>query len=138
MKSKCISFFLIGLVGLLFACSSPNNERSDHHQNKATSIEPVEQIDGRRSEVTSVGLIEEEIFTFIGVIEDIHVKSNAALISVEEGEILKSGNSVGGVGLSVASDTTYKVSDKVKVGFDRMIRESHPLGINSIFVEFVE
>src|SRR5690625_6229872 len=116
MKSKCISFFLIGLVGLLFACSSPNNERSDHHQNKATSIEPIEKIDGRGGEVISVG--EGEIFTFIGVIEDIHVKSNAALISVEEGEILTSGNLVGGVGLSVASDTTFKVGDRVKVGFE--------------------
>src|SRR5690625_6786210 len=84
MKSKCISFFLIGLVGLLFACSSPNNERSDHHQNKATSIEPIEKIDGRGGEVISVG--EGEIFTFIGVIEDIHVKSNAALISVRSEE----------------------------------------------------
>ena len=136
MKKKLISLFTIVLVGLLFACSSPNDDSTDHHKNKVTSVEPIEAIDGHRSEVNSVGS-EEEIFTFIGVIEEIHVKSNTALVSVEEGDI-SSGSLVGGVGLSVASDTTFEVGDKIKVGFDGLIRESQPLGINTTFVELID
>lgn len=109
MKKKLISSFtMILLVGLLFSCSSSNEDNADINESKAT---------------------------FTGTIEKIY--GEMALVSIEEGEILKSGNKVD-VKLSVANDTTFKIGDKVKVGYDGIVREKHPLGINTIFVELVK
>jgi hypothetical protein len=73
--------------------------------------------------------------TFIGTIEEIN--GNSALVDVEEGDILNSGRSVY-VDLSVNSEATFEVGDKIKVGYDGMVRESSPLGIDTLSVQLVE
>lgn len=72
--------------------------------------------------------------TFIGIIEEINNQS--ALVIVEEGEISVGSNVF--VNLSVNNTETFQIGDKINVGFDGTIRESDPLQINTIFVEFVE
>lgn len=68
---------------------------------------------------------------FIGTISEIDDKT--AIISIEEGAILASGNLVA-VDLSVNSHEQFLVGDKVEVTYDGIIRESHPLGINTLSV----
>jgi hypothetical protein len=73
--------------------------------------------------------------TFTGTIEEINGQS--ALVSIEEGEILKSGSSVY-VNLSVNSQGMFQVGDKVKVGYDGTTMESSPLQIKTLTLEKVE
>jgi hypothetical protein len=73
--------------------------------------------------------------TFTGTIEKINGQS--ALVSIEEGEILKSGASVY-VNLSVNSQEMFQVGDKVKVGYDGTTMESSPLQIKTLTLEKVE
>lgn len=108
MKKKRIALITLVLVGLLFACSSLNDDRTDDHENEATFIGTIEEING-----------------------------DNALVSIEKGEILKSGRKVD-VNLSVTNDTKFEIGDKIKVGFDGVIRETFPLGINTTFVELVK
>lgn len=70
--------------------------------------------------------------TFIGTIEEIN--NQIALISIDEGEILKSGSRVS-INLAVNSQETFQVGDKIKVGYDGEVRESGPLGVNETFIE---
>lgn len=142
-----MTLFTILLVGLLFACSTSNEDGLDDHEdnatsikpigdgneNEATSIQPIGDVDGNENEDTSIGTVAEA--TFIGTIEEIN--GDNALVSIEEGEILNSGNKVD-VNLSVASDTTFEIGDKVRVGYDGHIREIFPLGINTTFVELID
>lgn len=129
MKNKFVSLFTIVFVCLLFACSSANDASTDYHKNKATSREPIEEIDSHGS---ALNFIEEE--TFIGTIEEIN--GDNALVAVEKGAILSSGSKVD-VNLSMARETTFEIGDKVRVGYDE-VRKRFPLGINTIFVELVE
>ena len=73
--------------------------------------------------------------TFIGTIEEITDAS--ALVSIEEGNILNSGTKVM-VDLSVAEGLTFNEGDRIKVTYDGIVRESHPLGINTVKVELLE
>lgn len=120
---------MIVLVSLLFACSSTNDKSTVDKDNEASSLELSREIDGNKSKEAF-----EEI-TFIGTIDELN--GDQALVSIEEGEILRSGSKVD-VNLSVASETSFKIGDKVKVGFDGDIRETFPLGINTTFVELVK
>lgn len=70
--------------------------------------------------------------TFIGTIQDIH--GDSALVTIEEGEILKSGKEVM-VDLSVEEERNLQIGDQIKVGYDGTVRESHPLGIHTLYVE---
>lgn len=133
LKKKLITLFILVLVGSLFACSSLNDDRPNDNGNEATSIEPIEERDDNRNEQTSIGPIEESTFT--GIIEEIN--GDNAIVSIEKGDILNSGSKAS-VNLSVASDTTFEVGDKVKVGFNGDVREIFPLGINTTFVELVK
>lgn len=73
--------------------------------------------------------------TFNGTIEEI--KGGIGLVVVEEGEVLRSGNSVS-VDLSVNPTVTFDKGDKVTVGYDGTTMESFPLQINTISVDLVE
>lgn len=73
--------------------------------------------------------------TFTGTIE--HINEDQARVAIEEGDILRSGDKVM-VDLSVADDVTLQVGDRIRVGYDGGVQESHPLGINTTFVERVE
>ncbi len=73
----------------------------------------------------------EAIFT--GTISEINGQN--ALVDIETGDILKSGNKVY-VDVSM-SEENLKLGDKVEVGYDGLIRESHPLGINVIYIELL-
>lgn len=73
--------------------------------------------------------------TFIGTIEEITDAS--ALVSIEEGNILNSGTKVM-VDLSVAEGLTFNEGDRIKVTYDGIVRETHPLGINTVKVELLE
>ncbi|MEH7250151.1 DUF3221 domain-containing protein [Neobacillus niacini] len=42
------------------------------------------------------------------------------------------------VDLSVNNDETFQVGDKIKVGFDGIIKESNPAQINTLSVELVD
>jgi len=72
--------------------------------------------------------------TFTGTISEINQQNT--LVDIETGEILNSGNKVY-VDLSM-SEENFKVGDKVEVGYDGLIRESHPLGINVIYIELIQ
>lgn len=71
---------------------------------------------------------------FVGIIETIE-KDNA-IVKIEEGEILKSGDKAS-VDLSVAKDTTFQVGDKIKVGYG-YVGESHPLYIETKSVKLID
>ncbi|HHU19140.1 MAG TPA: hypothetical protein GXZ58_02635 [Bacilli bacterium] len=129
MKKILYLLLMIVLVSLLFACSSTNDKSTVDKDNEASSLELSREIDGNKSKEAF-----EEI-TFIGTIDELN--GDQALVSIEEGEILRSGSKVD-VNLSVASETSFKIGDKVKVGFDGDIRETFPLGINTTFVELVK
>jgi len=129
LKKILYLLLMIVLVSLLFACSSTNDKSTVDKDNEASSLELSREIDGNKSKEAF-----EEI-TFIGTIDELN--GDQALVSIEEGEILRSGSKVD-VNLSVASETSFKIGDKVKVGFDGDIRETFPLGINTTFVELVK
>lgn len=71
---------------------------------------------------------------FVGTIESI--EKDSAIVKIEEGEILKSGNRAG-VDLSVAEDTTFQVGDKIKVGYG-YVGESYPLYIETKSVKLID
>lgn len=70
--------------------------------------------------------------SFTGTIKEI--KSNTAIVNAKlgggEGDVF--------VNLSVNSDETYHVGDRVKVGYDGIIMESSPAQINTLFVELID
>ena len=68
---------------------------------------------------------------FTGTIEEILTPSKAIVISDDDG-----GHSF--VNLSVNKDATFQVGDRVKVGFDGEIMESHPARIKTKSVELIE
>ncbi|MDV2884667.1 hypothetical protein RYX45_05720 [Alkalihalophilus pseudofirmus] len=67
---------------------------------------------------------------FTGMIESIH--NDSAIIAIEEGEILSSGDMVG-VNLAV----TFQVGDRVVVEYDGAVLESYPLQVHTISFEHV-
>nr|WP_106784462.1 lipoprotein [Lysinibacillus timonensis] len=73
--------------------------------------------------------------TFTGTIEEI--VEHSALVSIDEGDILRSGSSVY-VNLSVNNTEAFQVGDHIKVTYDGQVRESSPLGITTLSVELVE
>ncbi|MFS0574106.1 hypothetical protein AB1K83_00590 [Sporosarcina sp. 179-K 3D1 HS] len=74
--------------------------------------------------------------TFTGTILDIHGPS-ATVVADEGEEIRRSGSEVT-VDLSVNEEETFEVGNRVKVTYDGVIREIHPLSINTIAVEKVK
>lgn len=78
---------------------------------------------------------ESSEYKFIGTISKI--EDNIAIVSIEEGEILNSGNTVK-VDLSVNKEDVFFIGDKVEVEYDGMIRESNPLSINTISIKHVK
>lgn len=71
---------------------------------------------------------------FSGTIESIH--NDSAIIAIEEGEILSSGDKVS-VNLSVNEEDTFAVGDRVVVEYDGAVMESYPLQVHTISVEHV-
>ena len=71
---------------------------------------------------------------FVGTIETI--ENDNALVKIEEGEILKSGDKAS-VDLSVARDTTFQVGDKIKVGYG-YVGERYPLYIETKSVKLID
>ena len=73
---------------------------------------------------------DSEVYgTFRGTIEEIN--GNRAIVYWEgAGETF--------VDLSVNSAVTFQVGDKVEVGYDGIVMESHPAKINTLSVELVE
>lgn len=72
--------------------------------------------------------------TFTGTIEKI--ENQNAIVAIEDGEILKSGNKAS-VDLSVANETIFQVGEKVKVGYDN-VGERNPLYIETKTVELID
>lgn len=70
--------------------------------------------------------------SFSGTIKEIN--SNTAIVNAklggEEGDVL--------VNLSVNSEETFQVGDRIKVGYDGTIMESSPAKINTLFVESID
>ena len=67
---------------------------------------------------------------FTGTIEEITSPSKAIVNSDKYGLIF--------VNLSVNEDVTFKVGDRVEVGFDGEIKESYPAQIKTKSVELIE
>jgi len=99
---------MIVLIGLIVACSFTNDDHSEDNKIKDTFTGTIELIEGQN-----------------------------AIVNITSGEILKSGKKVS-VDLSVAQDTTFRVGDEIKVGYEGEVRESGPLGINTTFVQLIE
>jgi hypothetical protein len=78
--------------------------------------------------------VKTEYSSFIGTIKDINGKT--AIVSA----IVFEGNPEGDVfvDLTVNNDETFEVGDKIKVGFDGIIKESNPALINTFSVELVD
>ncbi|WP_226669662.1 DUF3221 domain-containing protein [Metabacillus litoralis] len=78
--------------------------------------------------------IKTENSSFIGTIKEINGSSSIVSAKVFEG------NPEGDVfvDLTVNSDETFQVGDKVKVGFDGTVKESYPAQINTLSVELVD
>src|SRR5690625_4138475 len=122
MKNTVTFLFSIILFGLLVSCQHATDAPVSNHDNNPDT------------DLTAKETIEQP--NFIGIIEEIH--GDSELVKVEEGEILKSGQHVGGIDLSLAEDTAFEVGDSVKVKFEGGVRESYPLGINTVSVEKLE
>ncbi|KAA0563487.1 DUF3221 domain-containing protein [Bacillus sp. CH30_1T] len=78
--------------------------------------------------------IKTENSSFTGTIKEIN--DNSALVSTKVFE----GNPESDVfvDLSVNNDKTFQVGDKIKVGFEGIIRESNPAQINTLSVVLVD
>lgn len=73
--------------------------------------------------------------TFIGVIEEVY--EGSAIVYIEEGEILGSGDRAG-VNLTVANEVIFEIGQRVKVGYTGPVGESYPLSIQTTSVELIE
>lgn len=73
---------------------------------------------------------------FKGIITEMN--GQAAIVYVDEGEMIRSSGAEVTVNLAVNEDTTFTVGDRVKVGYDGGIRETYPLSINTVYVELLE
>jgi len=74
--------------------------------------------------------------TFVGVIEEM-VNDRKAVVYVTESE----NNAVRGivyVNLAKNPDETFKVGDKVKVGYNGTVQDTAPMAITTLTVELVE
>ncbi|QTD40312.1 hypothetical protein [Sporosarcina sp. Te-1] len=81
-----------------------------------------------------VGCTEKaDTFTFTGKIE--RITGTTALVLVEEGDI--QGSEVE-VNLSVNTEDTFLVGDRIEVGYDGSVMESAPLQIKTLSVQFAE
>ncbi|MFE3574362.1 hypothetical protein [Lysinibacillus sp. NPDC059133] len=74
--------------------------------------------------------------TFVGVIEEM-INDRKAVVYVTESE----NNAVYGiiyVNLAKNPDETFKVGDKVKVGYDGTVQGTAPMAVTTLTVELVE
>lgn len=71
---------------------------------------------------------------FMGTIESI--ENDNAMVKIEEGEILKSGDKAS-VDLSVAKNTTFQVGDKIKVRYG-YVGERYPLYIETKSIKLID
>lgn len=62
---------------------------------------------------------------------------NMALVEIEEGAILSSGDQVH-IPLSIDDVDNFEVGDQVRIGYDGSVMESYPLQINMTFIEKVD
>jgi len=128
---KSVLLIVIALLILaLVACTNGSQES----QGSAGNTKQNQQFKNNQDTVDSTDGNEDQA-TFTGTIEEIN--GNMALLSIDKGEILKSGSIVD-VNLSVESDTTFQIGDKVRVAHYGDIREAFSLGINTTFVELVK
>ncbi|ADC51458.1 hypothetical protein BpOF4_17075 [Alkalihalophilus pseudofirmus OF4] len=72
--------------------------------------------------------------SFTGTIESIH--NDSAIIAIEEGEILSSGDKVS-VNLSLNEEDTFAVGDRVVVEYDGAVMESYPLQVHTISIKLI-
>lgn len=77
---------------------------------------------------------EEEVY-FTGTI--VEITDQMAIVEIDEGVILSSGD-IAAVDLSVEEETTFEEGDRVEVAYDGIVRESYPLGINTISVKLID
>ena len=70
--------------------------------------------------------------TFDGIIKEIN--GDSALITIDDGEILSSGDKVT-VDLSSAADETFETGDKIRVEYDGTIQESYPLQVDTLSIQ---
>lgn len=117
MKKRTLFIFSTLLVVFLAGC----NLIKDMTTNDSET--PVEEVD------------EEDNPTFVGTIAEIN--GDMALVNIEEGDILSSGNQVN-IPLSMENVDDFKVGDKVRIGYDGTVMESHPLQINLTSIEKIE
>ena len=110
MKKRGFVFLTAIITIGLVACNADNHTS---HEDSSISTDP-----------TTV--------TFDGTIEEINGIS--ALVAIDAGEILSSGDKVT-VDLSSASDETFETGDKVRVEYDGTIRESYPLQVDTLSIQ---
>lgn len=110
MKKRWLILTAVVLLGFLTACGTNDD----------------------KSEDTPPSITEPATATFEGTIEEINGQS--ALISIEDGQILSSGDKVT-VDLAVASEDSFEIGDQVRVGYDGSVRETYPLQIDTLALE---
>lgn len=110
MKKRGFVFLTAILTIGLVACNADNHTS---HEDSSISTDP-----------TTV--------TFDGTIEEINGIS--ALVAIDDGEILRSGDKVT-VDLSSVADEIFEIGDKVQVEYDGMIQESYPLQVNTLSIQ---
>lgn len=132
MKNKKSVSLIIIILSLLILVACTNNNQEN--QSSVEETEQNQQSKNNQNKVDTTVNHEDEL-TFTGIIDEIN--GEVALVSIEKGVILNSGSKVE-VDLSVANDKTFQIGNKVKVGYDGIVRETYPLSINTTFVELIE
>jgi hypothetical protein len=114
LDRKYTFLFIIILFGLLSSCGLLDGDKTD------------------KSKTSEINGIEKTVSNFVGIIKDIngHRAIVNAKIGGGEGDVF--------VDLSVNSDETFQVGDKIKVEYDGPILESNPAQINTLSVELIE
>ncbi|HLS52498.1 MAG TPA: hypothetical protein VK031_00865, partial [Tissierellaceae bacterium] len=116
MKNKK-RILLIAIAFLILALTACTNGKEENKSSVGETDKSQQEINNE-DKVDSTDDYENKPNFFIGTIEEIN--GEVALVSIEKGEILKSGSKVG-VDLSVANDKTFQIGNKVKVGYDGII-----------------
>lgn len=119
MKKR--NFLLVStlVIFLLVGCNSVEEYKEDEDKGTTEDVLGEPQADP----------------TFTGTIAEIN--GDMALVEIEEGAILSSGDQVH-IPFSIDDVDNFEVGDQVRIGYDGSVMESYPLQINMTFIEKVD
>lgn len=78
----------------------------------------------------------EDTVEFTGTITEII--GDFAIVSVDEEQDIRNSGDLVEVNLTVNDGIDFSIGDRVRVGYDGVVMEKYPLGINTIYIELLE